>query len=672
MMKIFRKKYNILSRQNPKRHFFKDLFEFEEFLLEKFLILENECRTLAQVMWLQIFDLIKNDARYNSPKEYFIKNNFWPKLEIQLHDKNYHVYSSIFYQLLLFFIENKIIKLEEINEYYPKYSIDFIVKDFKMFLIVLYDKSFKKFDAKTQRQILFGIQDIFQLLFDYKISNAKNVKLFNEFVNFDKTFIQIIIEILFNISNETNLINSLKTNSFISKKRVNIAFIVEQLIISFIKSSAQNQIHVECRKIEDFVINNVNFLRNLELGNNLELLLSSNFSEKTIEIFISLLSKIIDINPNCLDILQGILRKNFSIIINTNSPKLKLLIKEYFTLLFKIDFQFISQLLFQDYYNFDILANLFIDKILSNETHQNGLEEFIVNCCTNEEKIFVLFVTIEKSLKSPLPKVFLILNKILGNLKIFKSNDAICTQMKIISMILIHYNQTNIFVKEDIENVMRLLDNYINEKQVILIKEVISTLGILMKYILNASNNEIQIKEYCNKVLETIQNHFKSIQTRFFPIKTSYLKQNTKEYNDFELVFNSFLHSFNMVRNFEFLELLFPIIREERSNYSNKIKITLKEYINELINNSDKEVIQREIKKIIDIFLNTEIDKNLKDNIRFSIMSIVGYKMLKKCDVEVLKNILLFYYRKLEEIIKQNIQDIKFSSEKKFTIILEK
>ena len=81
-----------------------------------------------------------------------------------------------------------------------------------MFLIVLYDKSFKKFDAKTQRQILFGIQDIFQLLFDYKISNAKNVKLFNEFVNFDKTFIQIIIEILFNISNETNLINSLKTN----------------------------------------------------------------------------------------------------------------------------------------------------------------------------------------------------------------------------------------------------------------------------------------------------------------------------------------------------------------------------------------------------------------------------------------------------------------------------
>ena len=79
-MKIFRKKYNILSRQNPKRHFFKDLFEFEEFLLEKFLILENECRTLAQVMWLQIFDLIKNDARYNSPKEYFIKNNFWPKL----------------------------------------------------------------------------------------------------------------------------------------------------------------------------------------------------------------------------------------------------------------------------------------------------------------------------------------------------------------------------------------------------------------------------------------------------------------------------------------------------------------------------------------------------------------------------------------------------------------
>jgi hypothetical protein len=38
----------------------------------------------------------------------------------------------------------------------------------------------------------------------------------------------------------------------------------------------------------------------------------------------------------------------------------------------------------------------------------------------------------------------------------------------------------------------------------------------------------------------------------------------------------------------------------------------------------------------------------------------------------VLKNLLIFYYKKFEEIIKQNVQDIRFSFEKKFTVILEK
>ncbi len=94
--------------------------------------------------------------------------------------------------------------------------------------------------------------------------------------------------------------------------------------------------------------------------------------------------------------------------------------------------------------------------------------------------------------------------------------------------------------------------------------------------------------------------------------------------------------------------------------------------MNDVLSNKDPEYILGEIKKIFEIYLNTEIDKNLKDNIRFSLMKMLGYKFLKKCDIQVLKNILICYYKKFEEIIKQNVQDIRFSFEKKFTVILEK
>ncbi len=96
ILKIFKKKYSILSRQNPKRHFFKDIFEFEDFLLEKFLLVENECRILAQDLWIKVFELIKEDARYSSAKHYFIKNNFWPKIE------NFFWRRSTLYILLCF------------------------------------------------------------------------------------------------------------------------------------------------------------------------------------------------------------------------------------------------------------------------------------------------------------------------------------------------------------------------------------------------------------------------------------------------------------------------------------------------------------------------------------------------------------------------------------------
>ena len=668
IVKIFEKKYSILSRQNVKRHFFKDLFEFEEFLLEKFLIVENECRILAQEMWIKIFELIKNDARYASPKEYFIKNNVWPKLDANILERKYYLFSSVFYQLLLFFIDNKIINYEEIVTFYPNYSTENIISDLKKFILVIFDRKFIQLDPKTQKQIFFGIFYISELLFTCSFSQNNVNKYFECFNENGKNYLQILLEIVTYLSFENSLCNIKLEGNF--RKCGNILNIFENLI--YMNVNRQDDFLTNCSRIENFLIENVIFFRNLDFADNLEILLNSNISENSLKIFSQIVNKILDLNENCLKSLPFVLKKNFEIVINSSYPKLRLLIKDYFTLLYKIDFNFISNLIFENYFNFDILANLFLEKILNEKDGNNHLEVFTLRCCTEEDKLFIIFILLEKALKSQKSKLFSITSKILTKLTIFKSNDAIISQIKIISMILFHYYEIKHFSKEELDSIFKLIDKYITEKQIIIIKELLNLLGVLIKYIITINEGGSNLKDYFEKKQENIRYYFISIQGRYFPIKTSYLKVNTKDYYDFELLFNTFLNSFNMVKTFEFLELLFPVLREDKTIYSIKIKATLKGYVDEVLKSKDQDYILTEIRKVIDLYLNVDIDKNLKDNIRFTIMKILGFKFISKCEIQTLKRILLLYYKRFEEIIKQNIQDIKLSFEKKFTIILEK
>jgi hypothetical protein len=90
------------------------------------------------------------------------------------------------------------------------------------------------------------------------------------------------------------------------------------------------------------------------------------------------------------------------------------------------------------------------------------------------------------------------------------------------------------------------------------------------------------------------------------------------------------------------------------------------------LEHNNHEFRQKEIQKTIDIFLNKDIDKNLKDNIRFSIMKILTLKFLKKCSLQDLKEIFVKNYKVFFEIVKGNTLDSSLSYEMKFILILEK
>ena len=164
----------------------------------------------------------------------------------------------------------------------------------------------------------------------------------------------------------------------------------------------------------------------------------------------------------------------------------------------------------------------------------------------------------------------------LKNITSFNNQDAIVNQLKIATMIYINITVKNLDIeqlkidKNIYEIGLDIIDMYINEKQINIIKEVLNLLGIIVKIssfstfdssTANNLNNNDENTELFNK----IKNKYKLIQSRYFPINTKCLVQNSKEWNEFQLIFDCLLNTFRTVKSFSFLEILFPIIREDKT-----------------------------------------------------------------------------------------------------------
>lgn len=319
------------------------------------------------------------------------------------------------------------------------------------------------------------------------------------------------------------------------------------------------------------------------------------------------------------------------------------------------------------------------------------IEKFVEECALNENKIFLLFILTEKAILGKNYNIVSFIAKVfVDNLIKFSNIDAIINQIKISNLLIFNYLENSIFSVIELEKIFKLIDMYLTEKSINIIKEIVNFLGLFVKlFNINQANEDDdnlilnnnygkyqQIKAsnnyFITEKLEKIRFYYITIQSKYFPIKSRYLKPNSREHTDFQLIYNCFLNTFKTVKSLEFLELLFPIIREEKTEYSIRVKASIKEYIQDILDNKNAEYRLKEIQKTIDIFLNKEIDKNLKDNIRFSIMKIITLKFLKKCNMHDLKEIFVKNYKTLFEIVKGNILDSSLSYEMKFILILEK
>ena len=90
---------------------------------------------------------------------------------------------------------------------------------------------------------------------------------------------------------------------------------------------------------------------------------------------------------------------------------------------------------------------------------------------------------------------------------------------------------------------------------------------------------------------------------------------------------------------------------------------------------------QKEIHKAIDIFLNQNMDRKPRDNIRISLMKIITFKYIKKISQEkegmnILCDLFVKYYENMKELVIENKKILRNSStqnsyEEKFVAILE-
>ena len=98
---------------------------------------------------------------------------------------------------------------------------------------------------------------------------------------------------------------------------------------------------------------------------------------------------------------------------------------------------------------------------------------------------------------------------------------------------------------------------YLNEKQINIIKEVLNLLGIIAKIssfssfeglLTSNNNNSISTSTNVNNELyNKIRNKYSIVQSRYFPINTKCLVPSSKEWNEFQLIFDCLLNTFRTV-----------------------------------------------------------------------------------------------------------------------------
>lgn len=613
------KNFEILSKENPKRNVFKSVNELMMFLHSILLSNESECGYCASMMYSKLFTVLTSKTMISANLvSFWDENELWPQC---------HETSIPMLQFSYYITQEKIISFDNFVTKYPQIEADN--------LISVLEKSITKGVITNNEKISFVY--IVEILYQKSISltklrNAIRVAHFmlesiNSSKQSDKKYFIL------------NTYCGIET-SFITANQKYLAYLLEKFpqhyrefeLDKFIKEKYLTQIASE---------NEAAITLNTSL---FFWLLSSQH-----------ISSLLDQST------QNDLCEKILFLLDRFDPRNSATIKHLYIFAINNKFDFASGLLTKNNFYFDMLASHFLYAMSKEEIlhkiPKSSLKNFITaNCAT--QNITLIFILLERASEARNAEMISIISEVFlsGTLTKFSDLDNAVNQIKIMTMIL----ASSSYLKGEInslavDSATKLISMYIDERSINIIKEILNLLGVIVAI---SSVN--------------VANFYKIIQSRYFPINTRLLKQNSKEWNDFQLIFDCLLTTFQNVYNFQFLEILFPILREENTEYWTRVKSAIKEYINVLIKKNNSNDVQ----KAIDVFCDREIDLNIRDNIRFTLMKIFVFKYIKKCgNVKIICDLFISNFNKLKAIIDESETMINAPSatkERKFIMVIER
>ena len=149
----------------------------------------------------------------------------------------------------------------------------------------------------------------------------------------------------------------------------------------------------------------------------------------------------------------------------------------------------------RDQHYFDIIADIFLENITNDSKYkfilqkdENCIKNFVTRNCKSSTHINIMFILYERCSSDGKRNLIKLISEIfLTNVTLFNNQDAIVNQLKIGTMIFINVTVKNLDVEQlkldkNIYDIgLDIIDMYINEKQINIIKEVLNLLGIIVK-----------------------------------------------------------------------------------------------------------------------------------------------------------------------------------------------
>jgi hypothetical protein len=154
------------------------------------------------------------------------------------------------------------------------------------------------------------------------------------------------------------------------------------------------------------------------------------------------------------------------------------------------------------------------------------------------------------------------------------------------------------------------------------------------------------------QVMKDLRIELQEIQV-FYTFQSSSPGSASKQASESEMMVKSFLEMFLRVRTFECLELLFALIREQKSSFEAELKHVLNEFIKFQVTQDGKETFC----KVLKVFNDADSDKGMTDNVRWGLATRVIVPFIDFVDEYLAEDFMILTCKELIS----RLNDVKFT-----------